>query len=217
MDPVWHRITSFRDPHLPAVADLWQESFPPAEQIRLGEWVRWLVELTDAPERCADRELVALLSPDDDGVVGLAYLQVVPVATDARVAVLWYLATRADLRGAGLGATAYTELRRRLLAEQGCAALVFEVERPDLPGQSAEAAALAARRIAWYQRQGARLLLGIDYRQCVGWQPEVPMHVMIDAPADLTPQRALVLARAALGDLNVVGEVALGDTPPVPP
>ncbi len=216
MDPVWHRIASFRDPHLPAVADLWQASFPPAEQIRLGEWVRWLVDLTDAPERCADRELVALLSPDDHSVVGLAYLQVLTADASTPVAVLWYLATRADLRGAGLGAAAYAQVRRRVFGDRRCAALVFEVERADLPLQSAAESALAARRIAWYQRLGARLLSGIGYRQCVGWQPPVPMHVMVDAPTALTPQRALALAQAALGELTVAGELRLTDAPPGP-
>jgi hypothetical protein len=77
--------------------------------------------------------------------------------------------------------------------------------------EGAEAAALAARRIGFYKRRGARLLTGVEYLQRVGpHQPAVPMHIMIHCAQDCAPEKGFGWAKALFrGAVWQVGELGL--------
>ena len=78
-------------------------------------------------------------------------------------------------------------------------AVLIEVERPDLAHTEVERV-LAERRIAFYRRQGARLLEGVHYVQSVGLhQPPLSMHVMLHPLQSLDAETAFCLARAVFG------------------
>lgn len=192
-------VSSRTDSLLPAVMDIYQESFPLREQVRVSWWLSFLQEKEAG--RARHRHLLAAM--DGDAVVGFAYYEIEP---EARFGYLWYLATSATMRSKGLGAWLYHEVSARVYAAE-CDGLIFEVELPeDAARFSAEDAEWAHRRIAWYRRQGARLLQGIEYVQEVGWQPPYPMGIMIASQHEITPRRAFEVVQSILGD--AVREVA---------
>jgi hypothetical protein len=103
-----------------------------------------------------------------------------------------------------LGAQFYQEIARRVQAA-GCEMLIFEVEKPELMSTDAERK-IASRRIQFYQRQGARLLKGIDYVQIVGpHQPPTPMHLMVQLFTDLHADEVASRASQIFGDQLQVG------------
>jgi hypothetical protein len=66
-----------------------------------------------------------------------------------------------------------------------------------------DAGRTAARRLRFYmQRHKALRLEGVDYTQETGWQPGVPMHVLIQPRPTAPPpdaETAFRIARALLG------------------
>jgi GNAT superfamily N-acetyltransferase len=209
-----HEIESLFDDRLPGVLDIYQESFPPREQMRLSWWVQLLRQKTAGQESDEGRHLVAIVRADDDQVVGMAYYETYPLAEGgggSAVGYLWYLATRSDLRGQRIGAGAYAALIERILGQAGCRAVVFEVEIPEEAARFSEGEAeFARRRIAWYQRNGAKLLRGIRYVQDVGWQPPVPMHLMIHSRDAIDAGAAFTLVQTVLEDaVEQVGPLSL--------
>jgi GNAT superfamily N-acetyltransferase len=111
------------------LADVYLEAFPPAERAPVEEVQAELA----AGERLLWRA----------GTVGLAV--VADLGTGSWV--LEYLATRAGHRGGGTGRRLVAAVRDAAAAA-GARCLLLEVEPP---GTSP----LAARRLAWYERQGA--------------------------------------------------------------
>lgn len=196
-----HEIVTFDDPALGEALDIFQASFPLREQMPISWWLDYLVEKSQG--RAERRHLVASL--EDGHVAVFAYFE-----EDARADYLWYLASRADLRGRGVGAGVLEILKRR--AFQRGRPLLIEVELPEEAARSSpEEAEWARRRISWYRRQGALLLGGIRYIQNVGWQPPTEMGLMVaSAGGSFTPEEAFAAAAASLReDIEQIGTLSL--------
>lgn len=193
-------ITGLHDAALPQLLDIYQQSFPLREQMPFSWWIDLLREKDSGAGE--HRHLVAL--EQDGECIAFAYYE-----ADEDGVYLWYLATRADQRGGGVGAQVFQEIKRQAFARGRY--LFFEVELPEEAARfSAEEGELARRRIAWYQRQGARLLGGIEYIQDVGWQPAYPMALMIATPEEIAPQAAYEIAASLLEDaVRAVGPLTL--------
>lgn len=180
-------ITTPDDDLLLPWLDLYEIAFPPAERMLVSFYLRLLREKRDG--LWPDHNLLAV---QREGVfVGLAHYVVV---AEQDLVWLWMFAVTPEARNQGVGAAIYGEIVRRLPA--GTVAVLIEVERPDLAHTEAERE-LAERRIAFYRRQGARLLEGVHYVQSVGpHQPPLPMHVMLHPLQALDAETAFALARA---------------------
>jgi hypothetical protein len=189
--------------------DLYETAFPAAERVLVSSH---LLVLKGTPAEPGEHHLLAAMSGEAH-FAGLARYQVLP---DLGLAYLAYLATLPEMRNRGAGGKFYQEIVRRVTG-QDVRALAIEVEIPrQSGGHEGEDAllaqhALAQRRIAFYRRQGARLLEGVDYLQTVGrHQPPVPMHLMFDAFVPLDATQAFKMARSVWGELvNQVGELRL--------
>jgi GNAT superfamily N-acetyltransferase len=214
-------LTSLQDDLLLPWLDLYETAFPAAERVLVSKHLLALRGESD-PDEPGEHRLLAALAGNAT-FAGLARYQVLP---DLGVAYLWYLATAPEVRNQGVGTKFYQEIVRRArgpAVQAAMQAMVIEVEIPAQPGggEGASAAAenpaveaeraLAQRRIAFYRRQGARLLEGIHYLQTVGrHQAPVPMHVMFHAFAALDAGQAFALARSLWGEqVNQVGELRL--------
>ena len=184
-------ITDLDDDLLLPWLDLYETAFPPAERMLVSFYLRLLREKQEGLH--SDHHLLAV---QREGVfVGLAHYVVV---AEHNLAWLWMFAVTPEARNQGLGAAIYADVVRRLPA--GTVAMLIEVERPDLAHTDAERR-LAERRIAFYRRQGARLLEGVHYVQSVGpHQPPLPMHVMIHPLQPLDAGTAFRLAHAVFDD-----------------
>jgi GNAT superfamily N-acetyltransferase len=198
-------ISSLSDPHFPAWLDLFELSFPPAERVLVSTFLRALSERDPA----APHTLLAA-SDYDDSLVGIAHFQVFHAQ---RVAYLWYLAVTPKRQGAGAGSDIYHAVIDKLPSSVG--ALLIEVEQPRLARNEQERR-LAQRRITFYERLGARLLLGIDYLQSVGpHQPVIPMHLLVHPCGPLTPEAVYSAVREICGDLiRQTGPLAFGQFHP---
>ena len=191
---MFHEVSDLRDVYLPEIFDIYQESFPLNEQQPVSWWIKFLLEKSEGGAQ--DRHLLALIA--EEKIAGFAfYEKVVPLS----VGYLSYLATRKDLRSSGLGAKLYQEILERIFSE-GCSALVFEVEKP-------EVGELSSRRIAWYRRNGAKLLKGIRYIQDLGWQPPVEMDIMLHPKGNLEADTAFSIVKSIFGQ-NVQQNGTLG-------
>jgi ribosomal protein S18 acetylase RimI-like enzyme len=198
-----HEIEGIHDSAFPAAMDIYQASFPLHEQMRFSWWVHFLQD--KAQGAAEHRHLLAAIG--QDSVLAMAYYEV--VEEDEPVGYLWYLATGSALRGKGIGADLYREILSRNVSA-GCRALVFEVELPEIAASvSEEHAEFARRRIGWYRRNGAKLLSGIRYIQDVGWQPPMPMGVMVHALGALGADQALALVQTVLDEVSATGPVSL--------
>ncbi len=174
--------------------DLYETAFPPEERLLASAF--WKVLAAKEQGKPLTVELLAALDAGQR-LVGMAFSELYP---EARLAALWYVAVDPRQRSQGLGSQVYQEIVRRV-REAGCRAMLFEVEIPE-NAPAPEAKTLAERRIAFYRRNGARLLTGIHYLQSVGpHQPLTPMHLMIHPLEPLDPPAALALAQGLFGDL----------------
>ncbi len=192
--PAIRRITHLGDPLLGPWLDLYQESFPLPEQLKVSEFIRAL-------QRGFGGEFegtsMLALEREDGGLAGLAWHQ---LALGGRVLWLFYLAVSPEMRGRGTGARFYHELIERALAEHPELELVvFEVERPDM--LQGEEARQAERRIAFYRRLGAKLVSNVSYTQDVGWQPPLRMYLMVHPLAAISEARLTAMLREMFGHL----------------
>jgi GNAT superfamily N-acetyltransferase len=197
-------ITEIIDPNddllLPWL-DLYETAFPPAERMLISFYLRLLRDKRKGLH--PDHHLLAVQC--EEGFVGLAHYVTVE---EQHLAWLWMFAVTPGARNRGIGTAIYQDIVRRLPV--GTIAVLIEVERPDLAHTEAERR-LAERRIAFYRRQGARLLEGVHYVQSVGpHQPPLPMHVMFHPLQALDANKAFELARAVFtGD---TGSEAIAQT-----
>jgi ribosomal protein S18 acetylase RimI-like enzyme len=210
MDVALHPITSVHDPHLIPALRIYQEAFPVHEQMSVAFWFETVLSLPQP-----GTQFYAAVDRETGETLGMALYRTPGMAGEVPppepVAFLYYLCVRGDRRGEGLGATVYQDLVRSLF-RTGYAAMVFEVEKPEEARRHGEAAGeVAERRVRWYQRNGARLLRGVDYLQTVDTGlPGTPMHVMIHTPNAVTPETAYALACSGLEeDLRRTSELAL--------
>ena len=189
-------LTGLADPRLLPWMELYELSFPPSERLLISTMLALALEQSRFARSGAPRDEWLLSALDGDEFVGLVHYRRYP---EERLAALWGLATRPELRGRGLGAAIYLALWRRL-REEGCRAVLFEVERPDAAEDDARRE-FAARRIGFYRRMGAQLLTGVEYLQQIGpHQPPVPMHIMAQPAETCSAEDAFAWARALFGD-----------------
>lgn len=199
-------VVELADPAGPlflAWLDLWETAFPPHERPLVTFYLRLLAAKARGEE---DRHHILAILGADRQFLGMAHYAIIP---ELDAGFLAYLATVPAARNQGLGTLAYGEIVRRLRAA-GLRALVYEVELPTEAG-SDESAALAERRIDFYHRQGARMLLGVQYWQDVGpHQPRTPMQVMMHPLRAMTAEQAFALAAQIFREnITLIGVPAL--------
>jgi GNAT superfamily N-acetyltransferase len=184
-------LAGLDDPLLLPWLDLYETAFPPEERVLVSRILRILQNPAGAP---AAHLRVALDAKE--ALLGLAYTYEPP---ELGAAFLWYLAVVPQSRGQGAGAWLYQAVLGSLPANTR--AMIFDVEDPQrMPDEDRRS--LAARRIGFYQRQGACLMGGIRYVQRIGTHlPPLLLRLMVH-PLDpaLLPGEAFSLALAVFGD-----------------
>jgi GNAT superfamily N-acetyltransferase len=196
-----HEIRTLSDLYYDSWLDLYQSSFALKEQMKISELNELLRNIeSGVPERSTF--IIAL--DDADHCVGIALFE--RPAGHAAVP-LWYLATAPDLRSKGIGTWLYKAILNEIRRDDDVKAMIIEVETP----KGEDVHSDAVRRINFYTRNGVQMLSGISYIQSVGWQPPLPMSVMIHPVQPVTPLDAFDLAKEVLGDtLTAIGVLSLG-------
>ncbi len=191
------------DPLLLPWLDLFETAFPPRERVLVSSILKLLSDQSSGLRR--DAHLLTIIRKEQSPV-GMAWYQVLGTP---RVAYLWYLAILPSERSHSLGTKVYQKIIERLEPEN-VRALVFEVEIPE-EAETAQESLLSRRRIAFYRRNGARLLHGIRYIQDIGWhQPPLPMHLMVHPFETMDAGMAFDLCKALFGEALVqTGPVSL--------
>ncbi|GEM_PF-305275 len=234
-DLTLHELTDLYDPALPRFTDLLQTLFPPDEQVLVSEVLTLLQQRGEAAEGGADDEddgeeggsnhLLTAHDPEGE-VAAMLWYQRLPASPEAGLAaplaILWYIGVAAERQSRGYGGHLYREVCRRVF-EEGDALLVMEVERVDKAAKhSPERARDAERRLRFYQeKQGALLLEGIEYVQSTGWQPDLPMHLLVqpnpNLPRPLDAHETFDLLKAVFGDsLSRIAGAPLALAAPAP-
>ncbi len=205
----YRSIRSLSDKCYDSWLDIYQTSFPLSEQMLVSALNSALREIggQDASERTAEFLLAETQEGEPVGISHYVYSE------DCKAGLLWYIAVRKDIRSKGFGSQIYHESVQRLKNDHPeIIALMFEVEDP-MHVDTDEENQLAHRRITFYRRNGAKLVSGIHYLQSVGWQPPIPMHLMIHSLNDafkITAENALELIRCAFGsDVEQISEITL--------
>jgi len=188
-------ITDLTDELLLSWLDLYETAFPPNERNLVSYIIQSLVDIEYWEGRSGIKKTLLAAVNRNEALLGLAYYDLMP---EKETAVLWYLATWPKERNRGVGGAIYDHIVSQIDPAR-YKGLVIEVEIPELAG-SDEQRQLAARRINFYRRHGARWLKGIDYKQNVGWhQPLTPMYIMIHPLQAIDARAGLELAKAAAG------------------
>jgi GNAT superfamily N-acetyltransferase len=144
----------------------------------------------------------------DGNVVGMLQYLIVTVEVkgeEKKIAWLYYIALAEDYRNLGYGHDTYRWLVKAA-HENGCAAIFFEVEKPDIaPDRD-----IANRRLNWYRRNGAKKLDGVRYMQSVGWQLPIEMDICVHGIKHIDASSAYEIAKGLVGEsLEQVGHIAL--------
>lgn len=182
-------ITDLEDPHFFDWLDLYETAFPPSEKLLVSTLLKILRRISSGEETALH---MSVLQDTSTSFMGMMVYEARP---EDEIATLWYFAIKPSERNKGLGTIAYQALLKHL-DPAVYRAMVFEVEIP-----SEENAEEARRRIAFYRRQGALMLEGIEYWQHIGWHhPPTLMHIMVHPIQPLNPEQAFALAQRALGD-----------------
>ena len=180
----WHEIYTYSFP-----AD---ERVPEAyflnvfEQMLLGEAVFEQVLVME--------EQPASVTNGRTQVVAIAFIEQVPTHG---LCFLWYLATSTAVRSQGHGTQFYHWILDQFKANKQLKQMLFEVEIPE----TADEPDLAARRINWYRRLGAQLVLGINYRQFIS--PDIPpkeMFLMVHPLDSIESANVFASAKAYFGE-----------------
>ena len=202
-------ITSLHDAALPGALDIYQRSFPLEEQ----ELVSFFLNTLTQKETRASTPFHFDVLANEQTVAGFAFYEIGrEVEGIGRGGYLWYLASHPDIRAAGIGTRLYQHVRDTMFAHYGCRACFFEIEdsADALQRHGQHAADYAEWRKAWYKRRGALELRGTHYLCGGGWQPAIPMQIMVHPNGLLLPADALSLARAVQNEsIAVVGELEL--------
>ena len=144
---------------------LYERSFPKEELNDFGEMMQ---ALGGGEMRGSPRLIIAV---EGDKLLGLSFFK---YYAQAELGYLWYIAVDESTRGSGIGTKLYRATLDALIrAARGSGGrikgLIFEVERLDSEAHPMFGDPI--RRVKFYERLGARLILGYDY-----WQPPIPPH-----------------------------------------
>lgn len=107
-----------------------------------------------------------LVARDGDDLLGFSLFRILE---EASLGYLWYICVNQSARGGGIGRQLYQRTLESLKNGNGLKGLIFEVERLD--SESHPVYGDPIRRVKFYERLGARLIVGYDYRQ-----PPIPPH-----------------------------------------
>jgi len=135
---------------------IYAESFPAEERISAEELLR-AVRQREQDSGPADATFHFMVALEDESVLGIAIFS---YYKPARMGFIPYFAVHPRRRSGGLGARIYAQIiatvaaDARLYGEPAPLGVSFEVERPDLARDAADAQ-LRRRRIGFYQRNGA--------------------------------------------------------------
>ena len=197
-------IVDINDDFLLPWLDLYESAFPPNERGLISEQLGLLKAKKIG--NVTNESIVAAID-ETKSLKGIIQYEVVPGLS---AALLWYFALTPECRGKGFGTQMYKELINKLAAEQ-IRILIFEVERPDR-ATSNEARQMAERRIEFYRRLGAKVLLSVHYLQYVGpHQPPTPMHLMVHPLHPLDAEAAFALIKQIFHDaIEQVGLLGFG-------
>jgi len=123
-------------------------------------------ELRDFDE-LSERKPGLIVARDEDVLLGLSIFRALE---EASLGYLWYICVDQSTRGRGVGRRLYQRTLDSLTANgNSLKGLIFEVERLDSEAHPVYGDPI--RRVKFYERLGARLILGYDY-----WQPPIPPH-----------------------------------------
>jgi GNAT superfamily N-acetyltransferase len=172
---------------------MYYDSFPENERMSERYFLRMFDEKANG--EADDKHLLIMIEGQgaETKPVGMAYYE---LERELSIGFLWYLAIRQGIRNKGYGTAFYSELVRRM-RDNGTKLLVFEVEIPELAeAKSAEDAEWARRRIAWYRRQGAFVLEGVEYFQEVDTgKPPTRMFLMLHCLVPMDAEQGFSLAK----------------------
>ncbi len=159
------KLTTGPEELMARIQALYERSFPPQELRPFDRICQEIAEPT--PERRT--HLIAAL--EDDRALGISIFALFPQAS---LAYLWYICVAPETRGAGIGGKLYQESLECLGMDALAMGLdmkgmIFEVERLD--SESHPVYGDPHRRVRFYERLGARLIMGYDYHQ-----PAIPPH-----------------------------------------
>ncbi len=178
-------IVSPDDRALARIKEIYRASFPPAE--RLGDWFfdEGVRGRAGAPR--PGWPLYHLLAAEQGEVTGFTaaeYFLEEGDGSPVNLGFLVYLAVDERFRGGGIGAHLYACALALLavdarMAGRELAGMAFTVERPE-EAASASERSLRARRISFYERQGAMLLGGVDFVNppLRPGEAPIPLHLM---------------------------------------
>lgn len=198
-----HAIVSLHDDLLLPWLDLYETAFPQFERIPVSSILRG-IRRHELGEPVRSEYLSAL---DDAGsMVGMAQWTWNP---EFDTAYLGYFAILPEQRSRGIGSAFYHLLLDRI-SNHGALLLAFDVEQPERQLTSA-ACEQAARRIRFYQRQGAGLLKGLEF-----FYGEPPMRQYVMAHA-IIPQPLDDLLARVKGVVNSFGGWLEQTNPAKPP
>ena len=132
-----------------------------------------------------ERNPSILVARKGDKLLGFSIFRVLK---EASLGYLWYLCVDQATRGQGIGKKLYERTLDSLKNGNDLKGLIFEVERLD--SKSHPVYGDPIRRVRFYERLGARLILGYDYRQPpIPPYDEVPLQLMYH-PIDGLPSAA---------------------------
>ncbi len=160
------------------VLRIYEEAFPEAEREPVAEMAARLKKPDPASDVTHLRALV-----DRGTVLGFTYFSSYRAYW---LGFLKFIAVRADQRGSGYGPLLLRDALQQVRADGRQATgwpylgFVLEVERPEMAETDAERH-IRQRRLAFYRRNGAVLLEGIDYvaPPVAPGQPDMPFHLML--------------------------------------
>lgn len=159
-------VTSLPEGLAAQAKDLYERSFPEEERNGFDEMI---AALGGPPE--ADGRPRLIIAVRDDALLGLSFFK---YYREAEIGYLWYICVDLETRGSGIGTKLYQDSVAALIQaarESGgrIKGIIFEVERLD--SEAHPVIGDPIRRVKFYERLGARLILGYDYRQ-----PPKPPH-----------------------------------------
>lgn len=157
MDVSITEVNAWPEKYYTQAKELYERSFPIEERNDFDQLLN-RGPVSDRPRM--------LISTDEDKLLGFSIFR--PFA-QASLGYLWYLCVDENTRGMGIGAKLYKQSVDLLQEGQSLKGMIFEVERLD--SEPHDLYGDPIRRVRFYERLGARLILGYDY-----WQPPIPPH-----------------------------------------
>ena len=190
----YHEIRSLQDPHYDDWLDLYQASFPLTEQVQISSLNR------DAACRAGCPVVISLFGGSGSHGGETAALALYDDDAGDGAAALWYIAVTPDRRSPRSGNGSFTGKSGGVLRCILVCARFFWRLKTRKPALRQKSGILPSAGSSFYRRHGALRLGGAAYIQSVGWQPPLPMLLMVDLLAEMPPDEVRALAQAVFGE-----------------